>query len=244
MPRFYCPISLASDAVLVLPPGTARHVQVLRLQPADALTLFDGTGGEYAAAVLRMGRSEVTVQVGAHDPVEREAPRAVHLALGMPANERMDWLVEKATELGVASIQPLVTAHSVLRLAGERADRKVAHWQLVAVAACEQCGRNRIPVVHPVAPLASWLASLGDGGAAAGTRLMLGFAPDARTLPVFTSARPAAAALTVLSGPEGGLGASEEESARARGFAVATLGPRVLRAETAPLAALALLASE
>ena len=244
MPRFYCPVPLASDAVLVLPPGTARHVQVLRLQPADALTLFDGTGGEYAAAVLRMGRSEVTVQVGAHDPVEREAPRAVHLALGMPANERMDWLVEKATELGVASIQPLVTAHSVLRLAGERADRKVAHWQMVAVAACEQCGRNRIPVVHPVAPLASWLASLGDGGAAVGTRLMLGFAPDARTLPVFTSTRPAAAALTVLSGPEGGLGASEEESARARGFAVATLGPRVLRAETAPLAALALLASE
>ena len=84
MPRFYCPVPLASDAVLVLPPGTARHVQVLRLQPADALTLFDGTGGEYAAAVLRMGRSEVTVQVGAHDPVEREAPRAVHLALGMP----------------------------------------------------------------------------------------------------------------------------------------------------------------
>ena len=238
MPRFHCSVPLAGEAVLALPPGAARHVQVLRLQPGDALTLFDGSGGEYAATVLRMGRSEVTVQVGAHDPVEREAPRAVHLALGMPANERMDWLVEKATELGVASIQPLVTAHGVLRLAGERADKKVAHWQMIAVAACEQCGRNRVPQVHAVAPFASWLAALDDGRAPAGTRLLLGFAPHARTLPALASAAPAGAALTVLSGPEGGLGAGEEESARAHGFAIATLGPRVLRAETAPLAAL------
>ncbi len=237
MPRFFCSAALAGETVLALPPGAARHVQVLRLQPGAALTLFDGTGGEYAATVLRMGRSEVTVRVGAHDPIERETPRALHLALGMPANERMDWLVEKATELGAASIQPLVTAHSVLRLAGERAGKKVVHWQMIAVAACEQCGRNRVPVIHPVAPLASWLASLG-AEATAGTRFMLGFAPDARSLPTFAPAAPTDAALTVLSGPEGGLDEGEEAAARAQGFVNATLGPRVLRAETAPLAAL------
>jgi len=110
MPRFHCSVPLTAGASLALPAGAARHVQVLRMQPGDALTLFDGAGGEYAATVERMGRSEVAVTVGAHQPVEREAPRAVHLAVGMPANERMDWLVEKATELGVASIQPRILA--------------------------------------------------------------------------------------------------------------------------------------
>ena len=133
-PRFHCAIALAPDASLSLPPGAARHVQVLRMQPGDAITLFDGQGGEYAAKVERMSRSEVEVQIGAHSNIEREAARAVHLAVGMPANERMDWLVEKATELGVASIQPLMTAHGVLRLSGERAEKKRAHWEAIAIA--------------------------------------------------------------------------------------------------------------
>ncbi len=119
-------------------------MQVLRLQPGDTITLFNGgqlgQGGEFEATVSRMGRSEVEVTVGAHNPVERDAARRVHLVVGMPANDRMDWLVEKATELGVASIQPLMTERSVLRLSGERADKKQAHWQSVAIAACEQCG--------------------------------------------------------------------------------------------------------
>ncbi|MDN4589773.1 16S rRNA (uracil(1498)-N(3))-methyltransferase [Xenophilus aerolatus] len=233
MPRIHCPDALSPGQSLALPAGAARHVQVLRLQPGDALTLFDGRGGEYAATVERMGRSDVQVQVGAHDPVEREAPIAVHLAVGMPANERMDWLVEKAAELGAASIQPLVTAHGVLRLAGERAEKKRAHWQAVAIAACEQCGRNRVPPVH--APLAfdAWMAALPDADDA---RLLLAFAPDARALRDSTAA--GAAGITVLSGPEGGLNAQEEAAARARGFQAVTLGPRVLRAETAALAAL------
>ena len=133
MPRFYCPTPLTTGETLDLPAGAARHVQVLRLQPGDAITLFNGGpgiagSGEFDATVTRMGRSEVQVQVGAHHLVEREAPRAVHLVVGMPANDRMDWLVEKATELGVASIQPLMTERSVLRLSGERADKKVTHW--------------------------------------------------------------------------------------------------------------------
>ena len=177
MPRFHCPAPLATGAEIALPPGAARHVQVLRLQPGDALTLFNGEGGEFEATVLKMGRSDVLVQVGAHHATEREAPRAVHLLAGITANERMDWLVEKATELGVTSITPLVAERSVLKLKGERADKKIAHWQAVAVAACEQCGRNRVPVVHDAIDLAGWAraqaGAAAPDGAGAAQRLLL-----------------------------------------------------------------------
>lgn len=247
MPRFHCSTPLAADTSLDLPSGAARHVQVLRLQPGDAITLFDGLGGEYAATIERMGRSDVSVHVGAHDPVEREASRSVHLAMGMPANERMDWLIEKATELGAASFQPLVTAHGVLRLSGERADKKMAHWQAVAVAACEQCGRNRVPVVHPVTSVGAWLASLAPTNEMAANgevvRLLLGFSADAQAIEGTTTTAAADAAFIILSGPEGGLDGNEQRAATARGFITTTLGPRVLRAETAPLAALMTLTS-
>jgi len=237
MPRFHCPAALQTGATLALPPGAARHVQVLRLQPGETITLFNGEGGEYEATIERMGRSEVVVQVGTHAASEREAPRAVHLALGMPANERMDWLVEKATELGVASIQPLATAHGVLRLAGERADKKRAHWEAIAVAACEQCGRNRVPVVHAVLGLGKWLEALAPEAGA--LRLVLSLAPETQPL---EAPGPSPAAVWVLSGPEGGLSRDEDAQARAAGFAPITLGPRILRAETAALAALVRLA--
>ena len=242
-PRFHCAIPLAAGNALALPPGAARHVQVLRMQPGDALTLFDGNGGEYAATVERMGRSEVTVQVDSHAAVEREAPRAVHLAIGMPANERMDWLVEKATELGVASIQPLMTAHGVLRLEGERADKKRAHWEGIAIAACEQCGRNRLPLIHPVRALAGWIETPPIDDA---ERFVLSLAERTCDMREIRERAPVAAlrGACVLSGPEGGLSAAEEQDAIARGFAPLTLGPRVLRAETAALAALALLAGQ
>ena len=167
MPRFYCPAALQTGLTLELPAGPARHVQVLRLQPGDAITLFnhgpDGEGwdqhqgGEFDATVTQMGRSNVQVQIGKHHAIERENTNAVHLAIGMPANERMDWLVEKAVELGVASIQPLMTQRTVLRLSGERAGKKQSHWQSIAIAACEQCGGNRVPVVHPVMNFDAWL---------------------------------------------------------------------------------------
>ena len=128
MPRFHCPADLVPGAEIELPPGAARHVQVLRMQPGEAITLFhggaDGPGGEFDAAITHMGRSTVRVQVGERHAIEREAPRAVHLLAGITANERMDWLVEKATELGVAGIQPLMTERSVLKLSGERAEKK------------------------------------------------------------------------------------------------------------------------
>jgi 16S rRNA (uracil1498-N3)-methyltransferase len=182
-----------------------------------------------------MGRSDVQVQIGAHHPVEREARLSVHLAMGMPANDRMDWLVEKATELGVASIQPLMTERSVLRLSAERADKKVTHWHSVAIASCEQCGGNRVPTVHPVMTLSAWLQSVKDDTSAA--RLLLSLRDG--TLPLqqrLAGAVPRA--VTFLSGPEGGLSAQEEQAAIQAGFSPVTLGPRVLRAETAALAAL------
>ena len=241
MPRFHCPTDLAVGSEIELPFGAARHVQVLRLQPGDAITLFGdlaGTGGEWSAHVTHMGRSSVRVRPVAHHAIEREAPRAIHLLAGITANERMDWLVEKATELGVASITPLLAERSVLKLKGERAEKKLAHWQAVAVAACEQCGRNRVPLIHPASHLADWLAAHPAAGDAQTTRLLLSLRPG--TQPLHTAASGTGAVL-FLSGPEGGLSSLEEELALQHGFAPVTLGSRVLRAETAPLAALAAL---
>jgi 16S rRNA (uracil1498-N3)-methyltransferase len=247
MPRFHCPAPLATGDTLVLPAGAARHVQVLRLQPGDTITLFNGghqgLGGEFEATVTRMGRSDVEVTVGAHNPVEREAARRVHLVVGMPANDRMDWLVEKATELGVASIQPLMTERSVLRLSGERADKKQAHWQSVAIAACEQCGLNRVPVVHGMLTLPQWAkAQLPD----AAPRFLLSLREGSQALQTAMStstvdAESFTSSVTFLSGPEGGLSDAEEQLALQHGFAPVSLGSRVLRSETAALAALTLI---
>ncbi|WP_334155015.1 16S rRNA (uracil(1498)-N(3))-methyltransferase [Tepidimonas sp.] len=235
-PRIHLPQPLQAGQTLALPAEAARHVQVLRLQPGDALTLFGdpARGGEWRARVQAMGRRDVTVAVEAHAAVEREPARAVHLAVGMPANERMDWLVEKATELGVASVQPLLTARTVLRLDGERAARKVAHWQAVAVAACEQCGGNRVPLVHPVRPLADWLAD--PARAALGTGVWLSLATGSVPLPAWGAAH--GGPCHVVLGPEGGLTDAEESALAQAGLVPLSLGARTLRSETAALAAL------
>ena len=254
-PRLYVDLPLSLGSEISLPDGPARHVRVLRLQPGAALSLFNGMGGEWGATVARMGRGEVRVRVDEHDPVERELALPVTLALGMPANERMDTLVEKATELGAVAIQPLVCQRSVLRLSGERAQKKVAHWQGVAVAACEQSGRTRVPRIETVMVFGDWLARLGAVGGA--RRVVLSFAGSVANL-ASTAAAAASQAqapstatpsgdtgpggVLCLSGPEGGLTEAEEAAARAAGFVPLGLGPRVLRADTAPLALLAHLA--
>ena len=261
-PRLHVATPLAhSPLPFALPAAAARHAQVLRLQPGAGVTLFDGHGGEWQAEVQAMDRKGVDVRLVEHRLIEREARLSVTIAVAMPSNDRMDDLVEKATELGAVAIVPLLAERSVLRLVGERAERRQAHWQQVAVAACEQCGRNRIPVVHAVQTLHAWLASLPalprtasaqDGAheaqvpqcsedAAAGLdlRLLLGW-HGAQPWPAATGV--SMRSLMLLSGPEGGLSSDEEAAARQQGFGCAWLGTRVLRADTAPLAALASLA--
>ena len=240
MPRFFVDHDFVAGLAMPLPATVARHVQVLRLQPGAAVTLFNGRdGAEWRASVLRMGKSEVEVQLESAAAIDRELPWQVTLAIG-----RMDALVEKAGELGAAGIQPLICERSVLRLAGDRAEAKRRHWQGVATAASEQCGRVGVTAVAAMRPLASWLheAGLGeDPGGAVALRIVLSF--DARALPLADVIggleTTAPRRLVVLSGPEGGLAPGEEDAAVTCGFVRTGLGPRVLRADTAPLAVLA-----
>jgi 16S rRNA (uracil1498-N3)-methyltransferase len=251
LPRFYCPSALDTGAELSLPAGTARHVQVLRLQPNDEITLFNGQGGEFKAVVMHMGRSEVSVRVGEHQAIERELNISVHLWSGITANERMDWLLEKATELGAATLLPITAERSVLKLKGERADKKLAHWQAIAVASSEQCGRNRVLQVGQARTLeqaleqlsaaqapsqaARWVLSLSPG-----TRLLHEMIQTIRSTHDHDATQPTE--IIVLSGPEGGLSPAEEAQAIAAGFVPVSLGNRVLRAETAPVAVLSAIA--
>ena len=255
MARFYCDTPLVSGQTIALPATAARHVQVLRMQPGHTLTLFNGEGGEFEAEVTHMGRSDVQVRVGAHSAQEREALCAVQLVVGMPANERMDWLVEKATELGVQRITPVMTERSVVRLNGERAEKKQAHWQAIAISACEQCGRNRVPHVDVPLRLEVWLSNAqqasqqtsADGLQALravmslheSTQALSSLLQNGQVDQVGESSihQP----VVLMTGPEGGLSDAEDAAARQAGFVAVSLGARVLRAETAALAALAYL---
>ena len=252
MARFYCDTPLVSGQTIALPATAARHVQVLRMQPGHTLTLFNGEGGEFEAEVTHMGRSDVQVRVGAHSALEREALRAVQLVVGMPANERMDWLVEKATELGVQRITPVMTERSVVRLNGERAEKKQAHWQAIAISACEQCGRNRVPQVDAPLRLEAWLPTAQQAGqqtsadGSVALRAVMSLHESTRALSSLLQDGQVAEAsinrpMVLLTGPEGGLSDAEDAAARQAGFVAVSLGARVLRAETAALAALAYL---
>jgi 16S rRNA (uracil1498-N3)-methyltransferase len=234
-PRLFVSAPLRADTTLALPESAARHAQVLRLQLGSEVTLFDGRGGEWAARIEAMGKREVTATALQHNVVERELACRVTLALAMPSGERMDFVVEKATELGAARIVPLTAERSVLRLSGERADKRRAHWQAIAVAACEQCGRNRVPEVSAPQPLATWLGTL-DQPASDEQRWLLGW----RNAQPWSATN--ASSVITLTGPEGGFTADEEDLAALRGFATISLGSRLLRADTAPLAVMATLA--
>ncbi len=244
-PRIHHPHPLIAGQSLALDSGAARHVQVLRMQPGGALTLFDGTGGQFDATVTDMGRRDVTVTVGQRLAVDCEPRLRVQLLIGLVANDRMDWLVEKATELGVDRITPLLTERSVLRLSGERADKKRAHWQGVAIAACEQSGRNRVPAIDAVLSFADWAKSTdplpNPTHRTHPAQYVLSLSPAAAAFNAAGLSQAASNAICLLSGPEGGLSADEEARATTLGFAALSLGPRVLRAETAPLAALSAL---
>lgn len=241
MPRFFVDQSLRSGDVLPLPDDVMRHVQVLRLQTGDALVLFNGAGGEYSAELVEVERRSASVRIGEFSAAEAEPPYRLTLAQGVAGGDKMDWLIEKAVELGASSVVPLMTARSVVRLAGERAQRRQAHWQGIVRASCEQCGRNRVPEVAAVRDFTTWLDALAPAPSANELRLLLSprAALDFAALP----AEPPRDGITLLIGPEGGLSLDEEAAAVAQGFTAVALGPRVLRTETAGIAVLAALAA-
>ena len=232
MPRFYCPQPLAAGAIVDLPETVAHHLHVVRMQPGDALTLFDGRGGECRASLLDIGKKRASARVEEHAAREAELPYAITLAQGLPEGAKMDWIIEKAVELGVTAIQPLAAQRSVVRLSGERAEKRHLHWQGVIVAASEQCGRNRLAQLAPVMDARRWLDQPG-----AGPRIL--FSPRAGQSLAHWARMTTPQAIAVLVGPEGGFSAEEEDYAIARGAVALSLGPRVVRTETAALAAVA-----
>jgi 16S rRNA (uracil1498-N3)-methyltransferase len=234
MPRFYVDTALRAGSSITLPEDSAHHaVHVLRIRTGDEVTLFNGRGGEYAARVASIERLKVLVDLLEHRAIERESPLRMVLVQGVSAGERMDFTIRKAVELGAAEIHPVLAASSVARPKGERAAARHAHWQKIAIAACEQCGRNRIPPVRPLIAAADYRP---DG---AGTRIML--APQAELR--FSQACKSGDDFTIAAGPEAGFSADEGERLVDAGFVPARLGTRVLRTETAGIAALAALSA-
>lgn len=232
IPRFHCSFPLAPGAVVELPPDALHHAtRVLRMAEGDHVRLFDGRGGEWTGHLKRAGR-QMSVVLESFDDTEREAPISVTLVQGLPAADKMDLIVQKAVELGIARIRPVVARRSVIRLSGERMDRRVAHWQAVAVAACEQCRRNRVPEVGPLVDLPHLLA---EAPAPGELRLMLDPTADRRLADLPKPAGP----VTLLVGPEGGFEEGEVVAAKIAGFQAVRLGPRILRTETAGLAVVA-----
>jgi 16S rRNA (uracil1498-N3)-methyltransferase len=231
--RIFVDEPLAANTAIKLGPAAAGHIsRVLRLKPGDGLTLFDGRGGQYPATLLEVRGTLMTVRTGAHEAIERESPLHITLAQGVSRGERMDWVIQKATELGVAQIIPVLTERGVVKLDAPRSAKKADHWRAIAVSACEQCGRNRIPEIHQPTKLRSWLDELRDGG----ERLLLD-PSAAASLRAF----PSPERVTLLIGPEGGLTNDEQALAHEKNFRAVRVGPRILRTETAAIAALSIL---
>jgi 16S rRNA (uracil1498-N3)-methyltransferase len=238
--RIHVTLELGCDRELLLPAAPSLHLlRVLRLRPGAALTLFNGSGGEYAAELLAAERGCARVRVQGHAGVERESPLHLTLLQGIARGERMDLIVQKATELGVTAIVPLACEHSVVRVEASALERRRERWQAVAIGACEQCGRNRVPIVHPISELAAACAAIAAAGPGESEPLRLMLVPESADSLASLAAGVRSAA--VLVGPEGGLSGREQLLAQRAGFRACRLGPRILRTETAPLAALAAL---
>jgi 16S rRNA (uracil1498-N3)-methyltransferase len=234
MPRFYCPRPLFIGARLSLPEPIIRHVQVLRLAPGDNFTLFNGEGGEYIATLTALDRRSAEAEVKTHTPREAELPYALTLAQALPEGSKMDSVIEKAVELGAAAIQPLAAQRSVPRLSADRAAKRHAHWQGIVQSASEQCGRNRLAHLAELAGFDDWIDRV-----ELHRRLLL--SPRAgQSLSDWARHHPPQA-VTLVIGPEGGFTGQEEAAALERGALAVSLGARVLRTETAGMAAMAAL---
>jgi 16S rRNA (uracil1498-N3)-methyltransferase len=240
-PRIYYPGEISAESVIQLSGSAARHVvRVLRLQPGDQLILFNGKGGEFRGRLERTQRDAAMVAVEQYLCVERESPLVISLAQAVCAGEKMDWIVQKAVELGVSDIQILATKLGTTKLSDERADKRMGHWRQVAISACEQCGRNRVPQISPLAALPNWLGTKMDENRSGDHRnLRFVLSPYVEeSLNRFTEGS-SVSSVTFLVGPEGGLTRDEEAAAFVAGFAPLKLGPRTLRTETAGLTAIA-----
>ena len=227
--RLFVDAELGPQSVVELPEAAAHHAaRVLRLADGDAVVLFDGRGGEYEARLVIPGRGRVSAETGERRDPERESPLQVTLVQGISSSDKMDFTIQKAVELGVAAIQPVFSAKSLVRLSGEREAKKLAHWRRIVIAACEQCGRNRIPEVREPMALERYRAS-------AGTKILLSPSGSGKLADL------AKGPLVLAVGPEAGFSEAEEQWLLRAGFAPVRLGPRTLRTETAALAALAAL---
>jgi 16S rRNA (uracil1498-N3)-methyltransferase len=230
VPRLFVDAELRPQASLELPEAAAHHAaRVLRLREGETVVLFDGRGGEYDALLSMPGRGRVLAATGERRDVERESPLAVTLLQAVSTSDKMDFTIQKAVELGVIAIHPVFSAKSVVRLSGEREAKKLAHWRRIAIAACEQCGRNRIPEIREPVALERYRAP------AAAAKVLLSPAGTGRLTEVAKSP------LVLAAGPEAGFSGEEEQWLLRAGFAAVRLGPRILRTETAALAALAAL---
>ena len=232
MTRIFLDQPLGLDQTLTLPEAASRHlVQVLRLREGDAFIAFNGQGGEYGAVIHRIAKRDVQVRIGSFNAINRESPLSLTLAQCVSKGDRMDYTLQKAVELGVSEIVPLLSERSVVKLDAERWEKKMEHWRGVVISACEQSGRTRIPALHTPAPINAWLTQ------DTGTTLKLTLAPEASRS--FHSIELAQRPVILLVGPEGGLSDAEIQRAESKGFEAITLGPRILRTETAGVAALA-----
>lgn len=232
IPRVFSEQNLAPGTEIALEAGPSQHLsRALRLGEGATVQVFDGRGGEFRASIRAVERKSVRLLLEGSVENHLESPLRIHLGIGISRGERFDWVVQKATELGVSAISPLQTERVEVKLKGERELRKQRHWQQVAIAACEQCGRNRLPTLHEPRPLDQWLGSTG------GERRFVLHHRSGATL----SGGASATSVCLLVGPEGGLTEAEIARALDAGFEALALGPRVLRTETAPVAALAIL---
>lgn len=230
MPRFHVPLPLALQDAFRLPENTVRHIQVLRLNAGDAVILFNGTGSDFDAVLEEVGRRHALCRIIAQRQPENESPLRITLAQAVSSAEHMDYTIQKSVELGVARIQPVISTRSAARLSAERTEKRTRRWQDIAISACEQSGRSIIPEVLPPLPFAEYLRQ-----AHTGLRLIASL-NRAQTLAAIT---PPPEKAVLLAGPEGGWTAEEEAAAAAAGFTAVSLGPRVLRTETAAPAAIA-----
>lgn len=234
MPRFYCPLPLSIGAIINLPDEVAHHVFVLRQNVGDNISIFNGEGGCYVATLTQVAKKNVQAEVKVFLPEECELPYSLNLVQALPEASKMDWIIEKAMELGVSAIQPLAAQRCVVRLSAERAEKKQAHWQGIIIAAAEQCGRNRLAHLSPVMNFNQWL-----GQQDMHQRILL--TPRAEQSLADWSRHHPAQAVSLMVGPEGGYSDEEENLAIKHGVLALSIGPRILRTETAGLAAITIL---